>query len=279
GSPERAMAWEKHLREHHLVSEVTITRELENIAPADICFLIDDSDQRFQHLLDAVKSGIHTFLIAPLPAASDAGSIQQIYHASEEANVQLQFSHWPTLAPSSKWMSTKIIKPSFIQITRNITQSKRIQTGFDFDYHWVNELAYCLRQIDGSVHHIDINTAVFSGGTPYALHLLLRFDSGATADIHLNTTTAESVHHRVVANKNYIANCDVLNRTVRMGKEGKNKHLFFNRKSFDASKSAELAAMAFIKSIRMGRPSNYNGYHLMKRTKTLKRINKRLSRL
>src|SRR5699024_10643995 len=109
GSPERAMAWEKHLREHHLFSDGTITLELENIAPADICFLIDDSAQLFQHLLDAVVSGIHTLLLAQLPAASDAGSIQQIYHASEEANVQLQFSHWTTLAPSSTWMSTKII--------------------------------------------------------------------------------------------------------------------------------------------------------------------------
>ncbi|HLR33089.1 MAG TPA: hypothetical protein VK074_11400 [Fodinibius sp.] len=278
GPADRAVAWEKHLRDHQLIKEVTITRDLKNISSADACLLIDDSEERFFRLLEAVKSGLHTFLIAPLPRASDAALVEQTYHASQEANVRLQFSHWPTLAPSSKWLSTKIIKPSFIHISRSITHAQRMDADFEFDYLWINELAFCLRWISGSVHHIDLNTASLKSGKPYALHLLLRFDSGATTNIYINTTAAENSHQRVVADQNYLANYDVLSQTIGIGEESKSKHLFFDRQSFDASRSAELAVMEFIKSIRMKRPAIYNGYHLMKLTKTLKRIDKRLNR-
>lgn len=277
GPPERAMAWENHLRSHQTVSEVTIVSKLKNIGSVDACFLLDDSKNRLHHLLEAVKMGLNTFLIGPLP--TDQSLVEKTYYASEEANVRLQFSHWPTLAPASKWMSKKINRPSFIQIIREVRHAQSVESDLAFDYLWKDELAFCLRWIDGAVHHIDLNTVDLSGDKTYAIHLLLRFDSGATANIYVTTASLTATHQRIAADHNFIANCNVLGQKVRLGEQNSTNHLYFNKQAFDPSKSAELAAMEFIKSIQMKRPTIYNGYHLMELTKTLDKIDKRLSRI
>lgn len=278
GPADRAMAWEKHLRPHRSVSEVTITSKLKDIGDVEACLLLDESENKIQHLLASVKKGYHTFLIAPLP--TDRKEVEQAYHAAEESNVLLQFSHWPTLAPASKWMSKKVAKPSFIQINREINHSEYLESGHPFDYYWIDELAFALRWINSAVHHIDLQTVSLSKEQIYALQMYLRFDSGATANIYINTAAEKSHHHRLAANNNYLLDCDVAEQTVRLG-EQKNelRRLYFNRQSFDPTKSAELAALEFIKSIQMNRPTIYNGYHLLALTKIMEKINKRLARV
>lgn len=277
GPAERAVAWEKHLRPHRLVSEVAIARKLSEIGDIDACFLLNDEPERLQHLLETVKAGYHTFLIAPLP--TDTQQVEKVYHAAEESNVRLQFSHWPTLAPASKWMAKKVAKPSFIQVTRKIGHGGYLESRYDFDYYWMDELAFCLRWINGAVHHLDLQTVNFSKNKIYALHMLLRFDSGATANIYVNVASSTSEHHRLAANNHYLLDCNVLEQTVRLGEENENNHLYFNKQSFDASKAAELAALEFIKSIQLKRPTIYNGYHLLELTKTVDKIKKRLARV
>jgi predicted dehydrogenase len=277
GPADRAMAWEKHLRPHGSVSEVTITSRLKDIGNVDACLLLDESENRLELLLEAVKKGYHTFLVAPLP--TDREGVERVYHAAEESNVLLQFSHWPTLAPASKWMSKKIVKPSFIQITREINYSEYLESGYSFDYYWVDELAFSLRWINSAVHHIDLQPVSFSQDTIYALQMFLRFESGATANIYVNATSEKPNHHRIAANKNYLLDCNVANQTVRLGEQKNDlRHLYFNRQTFDATKSAELAALEFIKSIQLNRPTIYNGYHLLELTKIMEKVNKRLAR-
>ena len=276
GPAERAVAWEKHLRTQQSVSEVTIAAKLDKAGSVDACFLLDDTGKRLERLLETVKMGLHAFLIGPLPTRNTR-FVEKVYHAAEEANVQLQFSHWPTLSPASKWMTKKIMKPSFIQISREITHAQSMETDFDFDYFWTNELAFCLRWINGAVHHVDLKKVQLNSRKSYVLHLFIRFDSGATANIHVNMASLATRHHRLAANHNYLADYNVLEQTVRLGEENKSGRLYFNRQSFDASKSAELAAMEFIKSIQLQRPTIYNGYHLMELNKTLDKIDRRLS--
>jgi hypothetical protein len=277
GPADRAVAWEKHLRPHRLVSEVAIAGTLSEIGDIDACFLLDDEPNRLEHLLQTVKAGYHTFLIAPLP--TDTRQVEKVYHAAEEANVSLQFSHWPTLAPASKWMAKKVSKPSFIQISRKINHSEYLESRYDFDYYWMDELAFCLRWMNGAVHHLDLQTVELSENKIYALHMLLRFESGSTANIYVNVASAESEHHRLAANNHFLLDCNVLDQTVRLGEENDSGHLYFKKQSFDASKAAELAALEFIKSIQLNRPTIYNGYHLLELTKTINKIKKRLARV
>lgn len=278
GPADRAIAWEKHLRPHRSVSEVTITSQLKEIGDVDACFLLDKTEQPLEKLLKAVKLGYHSFLVAPLP--TNLTQVEKVYHAAEEANVLLQFSHWPTLAPASKWMSKKIVKPSFIQVNREISHNEFLDSSHIFDYYWIDELAFCLRWINSAVHHIDLKTVSLTSEHYYLLHLLLRFDSGATANIYINTASADSNHHRIAADTNFILDCDVNKQTVRLGEQKDNRHrLYFHRQSFDASKSAELASLEFIKSIQFNRPTIYNGYHLLELTKTIEKVKSRLARV
>jgi predicted dehydrogenase len=276
GPADRAIAWENHLRSHQSVSEVAISAQLDKIGSVDACFLLDDSENRLDHLLEAIKAGYHTFLIAPLPTHS--AHVEKVYHAAEESNVLVQFSHWPTLAPASKWMARQIRRPSFIQIVHEISHSEYLESNADFGSIWIDELAFCLRWMDGAVHHIDLKTVELSPAKTYIMHLFLRFDSGATSNIYVNVASAKSKHHRLAADHNYIIDCDVLEQSVRLGELNGNQHLFFKRHSFEAARSAELSAMEFIKSIQFNRPTIYNSYHLLELTKTLDKIKKRIVR-
>lgn len=277
GPAERAVAWENHLRPHRSVSEVVISAKLSDIGNVDACLLMDKPNGNLDQLLRAVKSGYHTFLVAPIP--TDTKQVEKIYHAGEESNVLVQFSHWPTLAPASKWMAKKITKPSFIQINRELNYSEFIESDHSFDYYWIDELAFCLRWINGSVHHIDIKTVELSEQHSYVLHMLLRFESGATANIFINVTATKSRHHRLAANNHFILDCNVLKQTVRLGEENGSGHLFFNSESFDGSRAAELAALDFLKSIQLKRETIYNAYHLWELNKMIDKIKKRLKRV
>jgi hypothetical protein len=277
GPADRAGAWEKHLRPHRLVSEVAIAGKLSEIGDIDTCFLLDDQSGHLNRLLETVKAGYHTFFIAPLP--TDTEQVEKVYHAAEESNVLVQFSHWPTLAPASKWMAKRVSKPSFIQVNREISHSEYLESNYDFNYYWIDELAFCLRWISGAVHPMDLKTVELSSNKVYALHMLLRFDSGATANIYINVAAAKSAHHRLAANNHYLLDCDVLNQSVRLGEENESGHLYFSKQSFEASKAAELAALEFIKSIQLKRPTIYNAYHLWELNKTMDKIKKRLARV
>jgi len=276
GRADRAVAWEKHLRPHKSVSEVIIANKLNGVGKVDACLLLNESEDRLQQLLKAVKIGYHTFLIAPLPIKT--ALVEKVYHAAQESNVLLQFSHWPTLAPASKWMAKKVSKPSFIQIIREVSHPEFLESDHDFNYYWIDELAFCLRWVNSAVHHIDLKTVELSGNRLYALHMFLRFDSGATANIYINTASAKTRHNRLAANNNFILDCNVVEQTVRQGEENTNGHLYFDKQSFDATKAAELSALEFLKSVQMNRQTIYNGYHLLELTKTIDKIKKRLAR-
>lgn len=277
GPADRAVAWENHLRPHRTVSEVVIAAKLSDIGNVDACLLMDKQSENLDHLLTAVKAGYHSFLIAPIPTHTK--QVEKIYHAAEESNVLVQFSHWPTLAPASKWMAKKIERPSFLQISRELNYLEFIESDHPFEYYWIDELAFCLRWINGSVHHIDLKTVELSKQHLYALHMMLRFESGATANIFINVTATDSRHHRLAANNHFILDCDVLEQSVRLGEENGDGHLFFNSQSFDSSRAAELAALSFLKSIQLNRETIYNAYHLWELNKTIDKIKKRLTRV
>lgn len=275
GPAERAVAWEKHLRPHHSVTEVVIAGKLKDIGNVTACILLDESDEQLDTLLKAIHLGLHTFLVSKLP--TDLSAVEKIYHAAEEANVLLQFSHWPSLAPASQWMTQKVPKPTFIQAIRDITYTQRLEAGFNLEFYWIDELAYCLKWIGGAVHHVDLKTAELNRHT-YALHLFLRFDSGATANIYLNTSAFENRHQRIASDHTYLLDCNALTQTVRLGQENADGHLYFEKQTFDSTKSAELAVIHFLKAIQMRKPSLYNGYDLLRLNREIEKVRKRLKR-
>lgn len=237
--------------------------------------MLDEGTNQLEVLMQAVHSGFHTFQISKLP--TDLQTVEKVYHAAEEANVLLQFSHWPSLAPASQWMSKKVPKPTFIQTVRDISYTRQMEDKINLDYHWMDELAYCLKWIGGAVHHVDLKTAGLARNT-YALHLFLRFDSGATANIYINTSATENKHQRIASNNSYLLDCNALTQTVRLGQENSDGHLYFEKRSFDSTKAAELSITHFLKAIQMHKPTLYSGYDLLRLNKEIRKIQGRLKR-
>lgn len=275
GSADRAVAWENHIQPHPIAKEVIIARKLPDVGSVDACFLLDESDSRLESLLNAIKAGIHTFLISPIP--TDRNAIEKIYHIAEEANVLLQFSHWPTLAPASQWIMKRISRPRFIQILRHISYTEFLESEYSIEHYWINELAYCLKQIDGSVHSIDLQPVRLQSNVIHALHIFLRFDNGTTANIFINSSAGKNDHKRFTANSHFIADCNVLEQEVKLGNETNGQNLFFTKKQFDPTLAAEQSATAFLKAVRMKKQTLYNSYDLLRFSKVLEKVRKRLS--
>lgn len=274
GPADRAVAWEEHLRPHRTVKEVVITAKIKDIGEVDACLILDEKEDRIQTLLQAIRKGYHSFLVSSLPTS--LSDIEKIYHTAEEANVLLQFAHWPTFAPASQWMSHKVAKPTFLHITREISHTQFLETNHKLDYYWIDELAYCLKWIDGNVHHIDVKSVVLQGEQERAIHLFLRFDSGATANIFVNSCSSSNRHQRFAADQSFLLECDVLSQTVRLGRENERQHLFFEKQSFDASRAAEIASTQFLKSIQLNKSTLYNGYDLLKLANEVTKVKDRL---
>lgn len=274
GSAERAVAWEKNMGQHPSVSEVVIARSLHGIGPVDACVIIDDSETNLDTLLKAVKAGYHCFLVSRLPL--NTSKAEKIYHASEESNVLIQFSHWPSLAPASQWMFQKVQKPRFLQIIREIRHTEYLERDTDMTYYWTDELAFCIKWLNGATHHIDVNQTNLDTHDGGAIQLFLRFDSGATANIFVSTTSDRNNHKRTASNHNYLLECDVLQQNVRAGQTNEDRHLFFQKEAFDASQSAELAATQFLKAIQLNKPTPFGAYDLYQTLKVVDKINKRL---
>ena len=275
GPADRAVAWEEHMHPHRTVKEVVITAQIEDIGEVDACLILDETENKVKTLLKAIRMGYHSFLVSSLPTT--LSNIEKIYHTAEEANVLVQFAHWPTFAPASQWMSQKVTKPTFLHITREISYTHYLETNHNLDHYWVDELAYCLKWIDGNVHHIDVKSVNLQGEQERSIHLFLRFDSGATANIFVNACSSASKHQRFAADQSFLLECDVLSQTVRMGKENDQKHLFFEKQTFDASKAAEIASTQFLKAIQLNKSTLYNGYDLLKLANVVDKIKNRLS--
>lgn len=275
GNADRAVAWEKNLRPHPSVSEVIIARNLEGIGTIDACILIDDSPDKLDLLLESIKQGFHSFLVSRLPR--DLYKAEKIYHASEESNVVVQYSHWPTLSPDSQWMFQKIQKPRFIQVIRELSHTDYLERDTSISDYWLDELAFCMNWINGATHHVDVNQTALKSKESGAIHLFLRFDSGTTAGIFVNTVANKNNHKRTVSDHSFILYADVIEHTVQTGEKNQSGHFFRQKKMFDATKSAEIAALQFLKAVQMRKVSPFGAYDLYQTLKVAEKISKKLA--
>jgi predicted dehydrogenase len=274
GPADRAPAWEDLLRPHPSVSEVIIADKLAKIGIVKGCILIDDSEKRLDSLLKSIKAGIHTFFISPLPI--DVDNARQIHQTAEEAGVHVLFAHWPTHAPASHWIAQQIENPSFIQVHRNITYSHFIEKELSFSKLWIDELAYCLKAIGGTVQQMNVHVEALRAHIPRALHIEMQFGSGPLATLFVNTCAPEAVHTRLISDSNFILHCDVQEQHIRAAREDKDGRLNFEHKSFDPTLAAENAVSLFLKSIMLRKPTPYNSWDLLRLAKVVKRIEARM---
>jgi hypothetical protein len=274
GDATRGVAWESHLRPHNIVKQVVLAPSLHDIDSVDACFILDESDQNLDILLDAIHRGLNCFFVAKQP--TDVAMLEKIHRATKEAGVIVQFAHWPVLAPASQWMMDKMHRPSIIQIEKHVNKSQFINLSEEFEQFWFDELGLCLKWIDSGVHHIEAREVRLSKELPVMMHIFIRFDNGSTATIHLNSAASENRHIRTISDRNQLFECDVPSQTIRRGQENASHRLYFNKQLFDASKSAEKAALLFLKSIQLNKESPFNSYDCLRLALHIDKVKQRL---
>ena len=274
GDASRTLAWENHLRPHNIVKEVILSPSINGIQKADACLLLDDTSQNLEHLLATIQKGIHTFFISKLPL--NVEKLERVQRVAREANVEIQFSHWPSLSSATQLMTDLIDRPSLVNIVREVNHTLIVESSSDFKHFWVDEVGFCLRIMNSGIHHIEAKQVSLENKEPVAIQIFIRFDNGGTASIYINIGAIENNHHRFVANSNGIIECDVHKQLIRDGRIGSGNKLFFKKEEFDPSKSAEKAALQFLKAIQLNKEPTFTIHHLLQLARASKKIDARL---
>jgi len=274
GDAKRAVAWERHLRPHQIVHEVELCPHIREVGEVEACFLVDESDQNLDILLEGIRQGLNCFLISRQP--TDTTKLEKIYRATKEAGVHVQFSHWPTLAPATQWMMDRIHRPSFLSIQRAINYTQFMNSEDDFRHFWIDELGLCMKWMDSSIHHAEAKQVYLQDTYPVAIQIFLRFENGATANINIYAGASENNHQRVASNRQEILECNVPTQEIRIGRLNSGDHLFFEKHSFDPAKAAEKAALMFLKSVQMDRETSYTSYDAYQLSLQIDQLQKRL---
>ncbi|MFN1835175.1 hypothetical protein AB2B38_007935 [Balneola sp. MJW-20] len=274
GDATRAVAWEKHLRPHKIVQEVILIPSVEDLGSGDAVILIDDGPENLDKLLKLIQKGYNSFLVSDIP--TDAAKLEKIHRASREAGVQVQVSHWPSLASASQWMMDEMNRPSLISITREVNYNQLTDPETEFRHHWMDELGFCLKWINGGIHHIEAREVRLAPGHPVILHLFLRFDNGSSSDIRIYSGASENLHQRIASNRKEFMECQVASQNIRIGRLNDSGLLYFERQNFDPAKSAEKAALMFLKAVQMGKEPPYTAFDAWQLALQIQKVRQRL---
>ncbi len=274
GDATRGMAWEGHLRPHSIVRQVDLVPSLKDLENVDACFLLDESAQNLDVLLEGIHRGFNCFFIAKQP--TEVSKLDKINRAAKEAGVLVQFAHWPTLAPATQWMMDKVSRPGFIHIEKEVSRNQLVDLEYEFRHLWIDELGLCLKWIDSGIHHIEAKQVSLTEGHPIVIHLFLRFDSGASASINVYAGASENQHKRLISNKKEILECNVPAQTIKLGRINESNRLYFEKQVFDPATAAEKAALLFLKSIQLNKQSAYTSYDALRLAINVEKVEQRL---
>lgn len=270
GERGRASAWEKHLRKLSTVKEVVITNTLSDNKGLDAVLLIDDSKNNLQRLLHSIKGGNHTYLISRLP--TDKPLLEKLYHASEEAHVNVQFSHWPSLSEMMNWIHKEISKPELIQIKKEIVPlNNRVPDSDEFEHHWADEVALIIKWMGGNIHRYEVKPVIIEGNY-LGLDLTLRFENAALASMQFLATAEKEAHQRILSNRKVMANCDVTTQKVKLYRGNDINRVTIQEKTFDPTDTAEWSVVQFIKSIQMDQETIFSPYDALRTANALDQI-------
>jgi hypothetical protein len=270
GEKERAAAWEKHVRKLTAVKEVVITSNLQVADNPDAVLLIDDTSDNLQRLLNSIKAGHHTYLIAKLPA--DPLMLEKVYHASEEANVNVQFSHWPSLSESMNWIYQQVKKPNLLQIKKEtVPRNYRVIDDEDFEYDWADELALVIKWMGGNIHRYEVKP-IKLGTIQLGLCITLRYENSAVVSVQYLASSVKERHQRIFSNQHIMADFNVIKQKIRLHKLNDLNRIAIQEKVFDPSDTAEWSVVQFIKSIQLGQSTLFSPFDALLTARAVNKI-------
>ncbi len=269
GDIVRGKQWEKYLRERASVREAIVTPEFRG-EDTDAVVLLDDSAAGLAQVLQIIKKGYPVYLVSPLP--TDIDELLKVYHASEEANVSVQFSHWASFSSITRYMRKYInTGPQYIEI-RKSDRGRTVPRPDTFRQAWVDELALIVTLQNGSVQHITAKPVVLQDLTA-GIHISMRFDSGSVASIHYMAVSPAEKYERHIQSNNSLFFCDILaQKTTRYSAENSTSLLQADYNTFDSTDTASNSLDIFIRSVKTRKPSGFSALNALQTARLAKRI-------
>lgn len=274
GDRDRAVAWEKHLRPLSAVHEVVITTSLSDLDDIDACILLDDTASNLGLLADSIRLGFHSYLVSSLPTEEEP--LKRIHRLAQESDVRVQFSHWPTISPSSQWMKQQLPKPSFIQIIKEHSHINFSETRLRFSHTWIDEIAFIVKWMGINTHKLEATS--FFPGTPEAgLNIFIKFENGSSAALFFLVSGNEERHRRLASAPALLLDCNVDRQAVKKSVMKDNQRLSSESQTFNPAKAAGLSASLFFKAIKLKKETAFTAYDAVKTARVINEIQKLLN--
>lgn len=269
GEKNRANAWEKHLRNLSTINEVVISPVLFDDADLKAVILLNDSTSNISLLEQSIKAGLHTYLVSKLPLDSEL--LEHVYHSSQEANVRVQFSHWPSLTHSIQWIRQQVDKPNLIQIKKDLEPKSFKVVKADFNHHWTDEIAFIVKWMGGNIHRVETKPVLIND-TPLGLHLTLRFEDSSIASIQFSAFGSADIHQRVISDNQAMVDYNVIAQRVKVYRVNDQKRITVQEKSFDPADTAEWSVQQFFKSIQMNKETIFSPYDALQAARIIDKV-------
>lgn len=274
GDTTRGKQWERYLRKSVSVTEVVVSSAAQN-EKADAIILLDNSASNLDNLLGLIRKGNSVFLVSDLPLQIQ--QLERIYHTSEESNVSVQFSHWPSFTEMTRWVRKKVQNiPLLIDIQKTF-KNRSLPDPMQVKMGWADELAFLLtlqknHVLNTSVLPIQINNK-FAG-----IHLTLRFNSGAIGSLRYFTIAPSETHQRVIHSRNSICYCNVQENTATNYSTGMDSYSILDSKvlTFDPKTTVHHSIDAFIRSLKTHKPSGFSAADALQTARLVKKINSQM---
>ncbi|MEX1062028.1 MAG: hypothetical protein WEC12_00380 [Balneolaceae bacterium] len=276
GDKNRAAVWEKYLRSLLAVKEVVITSSLSEAENIQACIILDDTAGNLHLLSDSIRLGIHSYLISELPV--DEEQLKRICSLSQESDVRVQFSHWPTISPASQWMKNQLPKPDFIQIIKEQSHLNFTENRRQLSRSWTDEIGWIMKWMDMGTHRIEAQEVV-PGNRDWGIRIFIKFENGSTASLFILTAGTEKNHRRIASGSNLLLDCRVEHQTVKKTLISGSQGISAESQTFDRSRSAGISVLLFFKAIKLKKDTAFTPFDALKTAATVKNINGLLKQL
>lgn len=269
GEKSRASAWEKHLRNLSMIQEVVISPTLFDDDELKAVLLLDDSGANITLLQQCIKSGLHSFLVSKLPLDSEL--LDNVYHSSQEANVRVQFSHWPSLTHSIQWIRQQVDKPNLIQIKKELESKTFSIDKVEFDHHWTDEIAFIVKWLGGNIHRIE-SKPIIVNNVPLGLQLTMRFEDSSIASIQFLAFGSTNIHQRILSDNQSMVDYNVIEQRVKVYRVNDKRRVTIQEKSFDPANTVEWSMQQFFKSIQMNKETVFSPYDALQSARIVDKV-------
>lgn len=275
GDPRRGKQWEKYLRKRPSVRQVIVTSEFRD-EPTDAVVLLDDSSEKLIKVLHIIHKGIPVYLVSHL--TTDLHALQKIYHASEEANVSVQFSHWSSFSSLTRWIKMNLDSaPRYIEIRKH-ERGRTIPVQEHYRQTWLDELAYIITLQKSSVQQLYAHPVQLQNQKA-GIHVSLRFDDGSVASVQYLGVSSANTHERLIQSDTSFFICDALNHTAtRYSSADHVKLLKTEHQTFDSSSTAENSLVYFLRSVKTYKTSGFSAADALHTARLAHKIDNLLKR-